>query len=88
MGDGRPQAEDAWFRYTRSAGRITAAPANAKGWAALVGAILAPLFITGALGPMAMRAHPLLFALMLSVAICGSLFVLFRLVLAKGRPSA
>jgi hypothetical protein len=77
-----------WFRYTRTAGRITAAPANAKGWIALAGAILAPLIIMSVVGPILMRIHPLLFGLVLFLAIGGTILVFIRLVLARGSPSA
>ena len=83
----RDRGEEAWFRYTRTAGRITAVPTNAKGWIALACAILAPLVAMSLVGPMMMRVHPILFGLALFLAIGVSVFLLVRLVLAKGRSN-
>jgi hypothetical protein len=75
-----------WFVYTRTAGRITAAPANWKGWAVLLGGIAA----VGALGFGAMRLggeiHPILGVTALSVVIVAGVLLIVRIALAKGRP--
>lgn len=79
--------QDPWFTYTRTAGRITAAPANWKGWAVLIGGI----GIVALLGYAAMRfagpIHPLLGAAGLSVVIVAGVLVIVRIALAKGRPA-
>jgi hypothetical protein len=79
---------EAWFRYTRTAGRLTAAPVNLKGWLVLLAAILFPLLVTLAFAPAAMRVHPLLFAAVLVASIGASFFLLIRILVAKGRPGS
>jgi xanthine/uracil permease len=76
-----------WFRYTRTAGRITAAPVNAKGWIALSGAVLLPMIIMSIFRPVLMRVHPILFGLVLFLVIGGTILALIRLVIAKGSSS-
>jgi predicted lipid-binding transport protein (Tim44 family) len=80
--------QDQWFTYTRTAGRITAAPANWKGWAVLLGGIAAII----ALGMGAMRLmrdlHPLLQVAGLSLVIVAGVVLIVRVALAKGRPSS
>ncbi|HEY7810203.1 MAG TPA: hypothetical protein VIA98_07475 [Allosphingosinicella sp.] len=77
-----------WFVYTRTAGRITAVPANGTGWAVLIGAIV--LIVGAGLGLMLLLpdVHPLLRVAALSVVILSGLLLIMRLVLAKGRPSS
>ncbi|HEX9953824.1 MAG TPA: hypothetical protein VGB48_01235 [Allosphingosinicella sp.] len=77
-----------WFVYTRTAGRITAVPANGIGWAVLLGSIV--LISAAGFGIMALlpEVHPLLRVAALSVVILAGLLLIFRLVLAKGRPSS
>jgi hypothetical protein len=79
---------DHWFVYTRTAGRITAAPANWKGWVAFLG-ILA---VVAALGMgatwLARDLHPLLRVAALSVVIIAGVILIVRIALAKGRPSS
>jgi hypothetical protein len=79
---------DHWFNYTRTAGRITAAPANWKGWAALLGGIA--LITVLAMGAMALMrdSHPLLRLVGLSFVIAAGVLLIVRIALAKGRPSA
>jgi antibiotic biosynthesis monooxygenase (ABM) superfamily enzyme len=81
------QGSDHWFVYSRTAGRITAAPANWKGWLVLVLGI----GLTAASGFAVMRLneglHPLLRVLMLSAVILAGVLLLVRLAMAKGRPA-
>jgi uncharacterized protein with LGFP repeats len=79
--------EDPWFLYTRTAGRITAAPANWKGWAVLLGSI-AVLTVLGYGAMSSMRdLHPLLRVAGLSVLIVAGVLLIVRVALAKGRPA-
>ena len=80
--------DEVWFRYTRTAGRISAVPVNAKGWAVLVAAIVLPVLVTLASAPALTAVHPLLFVVVLALCLGLSFWILFRLVLAKGRPAA
>ena len=79
--------QDHWFNYTRTAGRITAAPANWKGWMVLLGGIAAIAAL--GMGVMALMrdTHPLLRLVGLSVVILAGVLAIVRLALAKGRPS-
>ena len=79
--------QDHWFNYTRTAGRITAAPANWKGWAVLVGGIA--LIAAAGTGAMTLMRdlHPLLQVAGLSLVIVTGVVVIVRVALAKGRPS-
>jgi ABC-type nickel/cobalt efflux system permease component RcnA len=78
---------DHWFHYTRTAGRVTAAPANWKGWVALLGGIA----VVAALGMGAMSlmhdTHPLLRVAGLSLVIVTGVLLIVRIALAKGRPT-
>ena len=76
-----------WFTYTRTAGRITAAPANCKGWAVLLAGI-ALLWAAG-MGAMALMGdvHPLLRVAGLSLVIVAGVLLIVRIALTKGRPA-
>jgi predicted lipid-binding transport protein (Tim44 family) len=78
---------DHWFVYTRTAGRITAAPANWKGWLVLLGGIA--LISAAGMGAMFLMRdmHPLLRLAGLSVVIVTGVVLIVRIALAKGRPS-
>lgn len=76
---------DSWFVYQRTAGRITARPTGPKGWVVLLALIACPVLIVLLLGGKAMAVHPLVFAALLIVSLSLSLWLLFRLVRAKGR---
>ena len=79
--------EDPWFNYTRTAGRITAAPANWKGWAILLGGI-ALIALLGRGAMFLMRdVHPLLRVAGLSMVIVTGVVLIVRIALAKGRPT-
>ena len=79
--------QDHWFNYTRTAGRITAAPANWKGWLVLLGGIA----LIAVLGRVAMSligdVHPLLSVAGLSAVIVTGVVLIVRIAVAKGRPS-
>ena len=79
--------QDHWFNYTRTAGRITAAPANWKGWAVLVGGIA--LIAAAGTGAMTLMRdlHSLLRVAGLSLVIVTGVVVIVRVALAKDRPS-
>jgi uncharacterized membrane protein (DUF441 family) len=83
MADGR----DHWFVHSRTPGRITAAPANWKGW--LVLALGIALTVVAGFGVMRLNQglHPLLRALTLGAAILAGVLALARLAVAKGRPA-
>jgi hypothetical protein len=79
--------QDHWFNYTRTTGRITAAPANWKGWVVLLGGIA--LIIALGMGAMSLMhdTHPLLRVAALSVVIVSGVVLIVRIALAKGRPT-
>lgn len=78
---------DAWFVYTRTPGKVSAAPANLKGWAALIGCIaLSSVFarlVVGWLLPMS----PVLAFGTLAIIIVASVLLTIRLAIWKGRPA-
>jgi membrane protein YdbS with pleckstrin-like domain len=82
------QGRDHWFLYSRTAGRITAAPANWRGWLALVIGVL--LTVAVAVGVMRLTGgfHPAVRLLALGAAILAGVLVLIRLAVRKGRPSS
>lgn len=74
-----------WFVYTRTAGRITAAPASWQGWAAFAACIAANVAAGLAVMRLAWGLHPAIrFALFAAVLLAGILLTL-RLMMAKGR---
>lgn len=78
--------DDPWFVYQHSAGRITGRPANAKGWAALLGAVAAIHSVALPLMAGLIRAgHPIMAGLALTSVLLVGLYLIFRLMLAKGR---
>ena len=79
--------DDHWFNYTRTAGRITAAPANWKGWAVLLAGTA--LIVALGMGSMTLMRdlHPLLRVAGLSLVIVAGVLLIVRIALAKGRPS-
>ena len=77
----------AWFEYRRSPGRFTAKPVGVVGWIVFLVVMPLPSLLMIAMGPIAYRIHPLLFAALL-LTVLGLFFMgLFRLVRAKGRPA-
>ena len=78
---------DAWFVYARTPGRITATPANLKGWAALIAAIAALIGVTLLVSRSAFSFHPLASGATLFVIIPIGVLLIFQLVIAKGRPA-
>ena len=77
-----------WFVYTRTAGRITATPANWVGWAVLLGSIALISAVGFGVMTLLPEVHPLLRVAALSAVILAGLLLILRLVLAKGRPSS
>ena len=80
-------ADNAWFVYSRAAGRISAAPANAKGWIALILGCGLTMGIAMLLVPPAMRIHPVVGFATLAGLIVGSVLLILRLAIARGRPA-
>jgi predicted lipid-binding transport protein (Tim44 family) len=83
----RDGEQDHWFFYTRTAGRITAAPANKKGWAVFLGLLAATVALGLAAASLTHALHPLLRVLVLSVVIVAGVLLIVRIALAKGRRS-
>jgi len=80
--------EKHWFVYARTPGRITAAPANWKGWLALTTGIV----LTVASGMLVMwiarDMHPMLRFLTLGATIVTGVLLLVRLALSKGKAAS
>jgi uncharacterized membrane-anchored protein len=79
--------DEAWFVYRRTAGRITAMPANWKGWTAFVAAIAVNIAVAYALMALTAGLDPLLRLALLIPAIGGGVWLIARLAVAKGRPT-
>jgi membrane protein implicated in regulation of membrane protease activity len=77
--------DDAWFVYERRVGEIRAEPADARGWFALVGAILGTTAL--ALGVFFALFHrsPLLAGLAMGAVIVAGVLGTIWLAVAKGR---
>ena len=68
---GDADGEEAWFVYTRTAGRITALPANWKGWAAFIAAVAANILAAYAVMAVTADIQPLARLVLLMMAIGG-----------------
>ena len=79
---------DDWFVYSRTAGRITAAPANWKGWSALILLILATIALAYGAMLLTVEAHPILRFVALSAVILGGVLTIVRLAIRKGRKAS
>jgi hypothetical protein len=77
-----------WFVYTRTAGRITATPANWKGWLALLIGLSLTVTCGWLLMWISLDRHPILRFLALSFTILAGVFLLIRLALSKGKPTS
>ena len=72
-----------WFRYARGPGRISGAPNNAKGWAALIGFMTAMPLLSMLASRLAAQLHPIAgVAAPLAVLGCG-LWWFFRHVVLR-----
>ncbi|GGE85804.1 hypothetical protein [Sphingomonas prati] len=79
------RADDAWFVYSRRAGRISAAPANAKGWVAFL-LCLGVTIATGlAIVDYGLSVHPVVGFVLLVASILASIGLTMALAVAKGR---
>lgn|GEM_PF-6775011 len=76
---------DDWFIYSRSAGRVTAIPANGKGWAAFLLLLTATITLGYIVIVMASGLHLGVRLVALSVVIVGGVLAILRLAIAKGR---
>lgn len=76
-----------WFVYTRTAGRISAAPVNWKGWLALIVTLgmttTSGIFVSS----LAVTWGPFAHLVALAMVILTGLLLIFRLVLAKGKAA-
>jgi hypothetical protein len=78
--------QDPWFVYQRTAGRITGRPANLKGWLLFIGTIVAiPALAAPTMGLLLRAGHPVLGAIALAGILLTGLFLLVRMILAKGK---
>ena len=82
------EGQDHWFVYTRTAARITAVPANWKGWAVLLGGIVLITAMSTVLMSLMRDLHPLLGVAGLCLVILPGVLLIARIAVAKGRPSA
>ncbi|PZO79271.1 MAG: hypothetical protein DI629_10095 [Mesorhizobium amorphae] len=82
---GMDREKEAWFVYERRVGEISAQPANAKGWLALIGCIGAT--IGGALAVFFafFPRSPLVAGLAMAAVITGGVGGTIWLAVAKGR---
>ena len=79
------RASDAWFVYSRRAGKISAAPANAKGWVAFL-LCLALTIATGViLADYGLSVHPVVGFVLLAASILVGVGLMIALAVAKGR---
>lgn len=76
---------DAWFVYSRRAGKITAAPVNAKGWATLAACLTIIIVASWAVAGLAFEVHPALAWAGLFVVIAGGVLITVKIAMAKGR---
>ena len=76
---------DAWFIYSRSAGRISAGPANVKGWLALLMLIITTVALGHGVMLLTSSLHPFLRLLALSAVVLAGVLPIVRLALLKGR---
>jgi hypothetical protein len=74
-----------WFVYSRTAGRITAAPASWQGWAAFAACIAANVAVGYAVMRLTLDLHPLLRVLLLSAVLVAGILLTVKLMQAKGR---
>lgn len=81
----KPHARDAWFVYSRRAGKFTAMPVNGRGWLAFIACLALVLFVGLAAVRWAGTLHPVLGFLALAAVIVVGVLLIFRLTIAKGR---
>ena len=82
MADG----QDPWFIYQRTAGRITGRPANLKGWVFFAGTLIAvPALAAPIMGLLIRAGHPIIGSLALAAILLTGFYLLFRVMLAKGK---
>jgi hypothetical protein len=82
------QQQEIWFSYARTAGRITAKPANWRGWVALSIALAVNLIFVLIVWAAAATIHPLAGPASLFVSLPLGLLMILKMVLAKGRRVA
>jgi len=78
---------DVWFVYTRTPGRLSAMPANWKGWLALILIITVPTGLLMAATPWLRDFGPAATFLGLSIVLTFDFTVLLVLIRRKGQPA-
>lgn len=74
-----------WLIYSRQPGKISAAPANAKGWVALAGCIVIIVPVGRVTSCCALQLHPVFGFFMLMAVIIFGVLLTIRLAIAKGK---
>jgi membrane glycosyltransferase len=77
--------KDAWFVYQRRVGELSAQPANAKGWFALIGCILGTIAIALLTFFVLMPVSPVVAGIAMGAAIVAGVSGTVWLSVAKGR---
>ncbi|MGN5376521.1 hypothetical protein [Sphingomonas hankookensis] len=83
MCDHQPD-RDAWFAYSRHAGKVSAYPVSIKGWLALIGCILLTLLVGWAISGWANAVHPIFGYFALAAVIVAGVLLTIWLSIAKG----
>jgi hypothetical protein len=77
--------DDPWFVYIRRPGKISAAPANVKGWIALIACITITTCVGVAISAATATLHPVVIVLGLTGTILVGVLLTIKLAVAKGR---
>lgn len=76
---------DPWFIFVRRPGKVSAKPANAKGWVALSGCVAVTVLVGLIASRSALGLHPVLGFIVLMAVITVGVLLTVRLMMAKGR---
>lgn len=80
-----PPNRDIWFLYSRRPGKISASPANARGWLVLA-ICLAVIVSIGVVAANWMRSlHPILGVVAPLIVIVAGVLLTLKIAVAKGR---
>lgn len=82
------QQQEIWFSYAKSHGRITAKPANWRGWVALMIALAINLLFVLMVWSAAATIHPMAGPVSLFLSLPLGLLLILKMVLAKGQRVA
>ncbi|MFD1949410.1 hypothetical protein ACFSGX_01350 [Sphingomonas arantia] len=85
MLDRENERDDTWFVYSRSAGRISAAPVNAKGWVAFFVSVCGTVVAGLVLARYGFSLHPVVGVVLLTATILVGTGLTIGLAVAKGR---